>query len=71
MHCSCVEQHEAFMADLKYKLKNIEEELQTANKCESNAWCNQYVIFEILLCSVVYEGTTHIITAITRTQKGD
>ena len=44
MHCSCVGQHKAFMADLKYKLKNIEEELQTACKCESNAWCNQYVL---------------------------
>ena len=44
MRCSCVEQQEAFMTDLKYKLNNIEEELQTANKCESNAWCLQYVL---------------------------
>ena len=36
--------HEAVMADLKYKLKNIEEELQTANKCENN---NVY-IFNLL-----------------------
>ena len=41
-HCSCVEQHEVVMADLKYKLKNIEEVMQTANKCENNSVCNIY-----------------------------
>ena len=35
-HCSCVDQHEALISNLKYKLKNTEEELQTANKCENN-----------------------------------
>ena len=35
-HYSCVEQHEAAMADLNIKLKNTEEKLQTANNCENN-----------------------------------
>ena len=34
-HCSCVEQHETAMADLDTKLKNTEEKLQSANKCEN------------------------------------
>ena len=34
-HFSCVEQHEAAMADLKTKLKNTDGKLQSANKCEN------------------------------------
>ena len=42
-HCSCVEQDESVISNLKYKLKNTEEELQTANKCGKNySVCNIY-----------------------------
>ena len=35
-HFSCVDQHETAMADLNTKLKNTEEKLQSANKCENS-----------------------------------
>ena len=35
-HCSCVEPHEAGMADLNTKLKKTEEKLHNATKCENN-----------------------------------
>ena len=43
-HCSCVDQHEAVIGDLRYKLNKTGEELVTANKCENNL---VFVIFTV------------------------